>query len=374
MKIIQFEPEDKFNQKKFIQLPFDLYRNNPNWIPPLLMVMRNIFNKDTHGFYKHGEAQFLLAMDGQQPVGRLVMLQSFNQNTNSTAKTGHFYLFESLNDNSIARELFNKGIAWVKERKIEKIYGPKGMTPMDGLGLLVRGYEHRPAFGMPYNPEYYADFLIKYGFAQVNESESGYLNVDSISLPEKIFKAAQLVKKRKGLYTLQINSNKDLRNAVSLLGSMYNAALIGSDSGAALTEDDLNTMAKGLMWIAQPKLVKIIMKDDQAIGFLLAYPDVSKALQATHGRIFPFGWMRILWEKSHTKYININGIGVADEYRGMAGTAVLFSELYDSVSSSGQFKHAEVIQIGIENNRMQRELRDLGIDFYKTHAMFELSI
>jgi len=227
---------------------------------------------------------------------------------------------------------------------------------------------------MPYNPEYYADFLIKYGFSQVNESESGYINIDSISLPEKIFKAAELVKQKKGLYTLQINTNKDLRNAVSILGLMYNAALVGDESGVPLTQNDLNTMAKGLMWIAQPKLVKIIMKDDQAIGFLLAYPDVSKALQATHGRILPFGWVRILWEKYHTKCININGIGMVDAYRGMAGTAVLFSELYDSVSSSRQFKYAEVIQIGVENDRMRRELHDLGIDFYKTHAMYELNI
>ncbi len=373
MKIIQFNHEDRYYQRKFIQFPFDLYRNNPNWVPPLLTDMRNIFNKSTHGFYKHGEAQFLLAMDGQQPVGRLVMLQSINQ-AKKISKTAHFYMFESQNDISIAHQLFDRGISWVKKRKIEKVYGPKGMTPMSGLGLLVRGFEHRPAFGMPYNPEYYADFLIKYGFSQVNESESGYINIDSISLPEKIFKAAELVKQKKGLYTLQINTNKDLRNAVSILGLMYNAALVGDESGVPLTQNDLNTMAKGLMWIAQPKLVKIIMKDDQAIGFLLAYPDVSKALQATHGRILPFGWVRILWEKYHTKCININGIGMVDEYRGMAGTAVLFSELYDSVSSSRQFKYAEVIQIGVENDRMRRELHDLGIDFYKTHAMYELNI
>jgi len=116
------------------------------------------------------------------------------------------------------------------------------------------------------------------------------------------------------------------------------------------------------------------MKGDQAIGFLLTYPDVSQALQQTQGRIFPFGWIRILWEKSHSKRVNINGIGVIEKYRGMAGTAVLFSELYDSVTSSDQFTHAEVIQIGLENERMRHELREIGIDFNKTHAMFALDI
>jgi len=374
MRIIQFEPENKYYQKLFIKLPFELYRDNPKWVPPLVNDMRSIFNRNEHGFYKHGDAQFLLAMDGDQPVGRLVMLNNFRRFADKPSKTGYFYLFESQNDFSITHQLFSHGIEWAKEQKVDKIFGPKGMTPMSGLGLLVRGFEHRPAFGMPYNPAYYPDFLTKYGFSQKNESESGYFNVESIALPEKIFEAAELVKKRKGLFTLKIDSNKDLRNALSTLGKMYNAALIGNESDAQLTEGDLDTMAKGLLWIAQPKLIKIIMKEDQAVGFLLAYPDVSKALQATHGRIFPFGWARILWEKYHTKYININGIGVVDEYRGMAGTAVLFSELYESMASSGQFKHAEVIQIGVENERMRRELRDLGIEFYKEHAMFELSI
>jgi len=119
MKIIQFNHEDRYYQRKFIQFPFDLYRNNPNWVPPLLTDMRNIFNKSTHGFYKHGEAQFLLAMDGQQPVGRLVMLQSINQ-AKKISKTAHFYMFESQNDISIAHQLFDRGISWVKKRKIEK--------------------------------------------------------------------------------------------------------------------------------------------------------------------------------------------------------------------------------------------------------------
>lgn len=370
MEIIRFRPENRFYRKKFIRLPYEIYRNDPMWVPPLLNDVRSIFNNKKHGFYQHGESSFLLAMDGTQVVGRLVMLHNYN----NPSRTAHFFLFESHNNFSIAQALFDRGIAWARERNLDKIYGPKGMTPMSGLGLLVRGFNLLPAFGMPYNPAYYPEFLRTLGFEQLSESESGVFRTDEIILPNKIRKAAELVKQRKGFYTLRISSKSELRKAISTLGKMYNASLAGDETGISLTEDDLDTIASGLLWIAQPELVKVIMKGDLAIGFLLAYPDISKALQRNRGRIFPFGWIHILWEKYRSQCLNINGIGMIEEYRGMAGTAVLFSELYDSVTSSDQFSLAEVIQIGLENDRMRQELRDIGIDFNKTHAMFELDI
>jgi len=374
MKIIHFQPENKRLRRQFIRFPFDLYEDDLNWVPPLMMDMQQIFNRKRHSFYGHGEAQFLLAIKDESPVGRLVMLHNHNPGAGQDQDTAHFFYFESNPDPGIAHQLFDVGVNWAKKRQLKKIFGPKGMTPMDGLGLLVRGFEHRPAFGMPYNPVYYPEYMKAYGFEQVRESESGYLNPETFNMPDKVLKAADLVQERKGFRVLKMRSRKDLKRAVSLLGEMYNAALIGTEGNTPLTENDLETMARGLLWIAQPELIKLILKDDQPVGFLLAYPDISIALQATHGRIFPFGWIRLLWEKTHTDWVNVNGAGIVPDYRGLAATALLFAELYKSVTSSGQFKHAEVIQIGTENERIRQELRGMGIDFYKTHALFKLEI
>jgi hypothetical protein len=374
MKIIHFQPENKRLRRQFIRFPFDLYGDDPNWVPPLMTDMQQIFSRKRHSFYEHGEAQFLLAIKDENPVGRLVMLHNHNPGAGQDQDTAHFFYFESNPNPEIVHQLFDVGVNWAKKHRLKKIFGPKGMTPMDGLGLLVRGFEHRPAFGMPYNPAYYPEYMKAYGFKQVRESESGYLNPETFNMPDKVLKAANLVQEQKGFHVLKMRSRKDLKRAVSLLGEMYNAALIGTEGNTPLTENDLETMARGLLWIAQPELIKLILKDDQPVGFLLAYPDISIALQATHGRIFPFGWIRLLWEKTHTDWVNVNGAGIVPDYRGLAATALLFAELYKSVTSSGQFKHAEVIQIGTENERIRQELRGMGIDFYKTHALFELEI
>ena len=374
MRLIHFEPGDKYWRKKFIRFPFDLYHNDPNWVPPLLLELRQIFNPRKHGFYQHGQAQFLLVVEDGVPVGRLVMLHNRGHDPQQEQTTGNFFLFETENNPDIAQILFDEGVKWAQDMGLKKIYGPKGMTPMDGLGLLVRGFEYRPAFGMPYNPAYYADFLRNYGFTQKIETESGYLKTSAFNLPEKIFKASELIQKRKGLQVFQMSSHYDLKRAISYLGETYNAALAGTEGNIPLSTRDLETMTQNLLWIAKPELIKIIMKDKKPVGFLLAYPDISRALQVTRGRLFPLGWLRVLWEKHHSEWLDINGIGIVEEFRGMAGTALLFSELYKSINSNDQFKHAEVIQIGTWNKRMRRELRGMGIDFYKKHAMFELEI
>ncbi len=374
IEIIPFEPEDRIFRKKFLHLPFELYESDPNWVPPLMMDLRNIFNREKHGFYEHGEAQFLLAVKAGKSVGRLVMLHNRGPISGKVHETANFFLFEVENDYAVAEKILDWGVKWAEDRNIKKIFGPKGMTPMDGLGLLVRGFEHRPAFGMPYNPPYYPEYLQNYGFEIERITESGFMNAVDFKLPEKVLKAAKLVEKRKGFQVLRLKTFKDLKKAVSQLGNMYNEALTGTEGNVPLSEGDLETISQGLIWLAKPELIKLIMKDDKTIGFLLAYPDVSAALQATKGRLFPFGWARLLWEKHHTEMININGIGIVDEYRGSAATALLFSELYTSVTASGQFKCAEVIQIGVKNKRMRLELREMGINFYKSHALFELTL
>ena len=131
------------------------------------------------------------------------------------------------------------------------------------------------------------------------------------------------------------------------------------------------------MWFSDPRLFKIVYKvtgpgkeDEEPVGFLMAYPDISAALQKTRGKLFPFGWITLLREFKRTDWLNINGAGLVPEYRGSGGTAILYSELFKSVVETGQFRHAEVVQIGTENENMLREMENFGVDFYKMHRTY----
>jgi len=372
MTIIQFDPQDKKNIRKFLKLPFKIYTDIPQWVPPLSIDQKTPF-KSTNPLYQHSETAFFLAIsDKGETTGRIVIINNRNYNKFNQEKTAFFWMFESIDDLNISQPLFEAGFNWAGKKGLNKIIGPKGFTAIDGSGLLVKGFQHLPAFGLPYNPEYYPKLVEAAGFKYSSDSVSGYLPT-KIVLPEKIHRIADLVKKRKGLWIAQYKNRSNLRALVPKLKDLYNDALGDTSGNVPLTDQEADAIAAQLLRFADPKLIKIVMKGDEPIGFLFAYPDVSLAIQKINGRVFPLGWLTLLRAYKTTEWVNINGAGISENHQGMGATALLFSEIEKSIKSS-RFKHADLVQIGVDNNRMQRELRDLGIDFYKTHRLYEKSL
>ena len=373
MHIIQLDLQNKKQVDDFLRLPFSVYRGIPQWVPPLQMDERLRLDPKRFPFYKHSQAAFFLAYDGTRPIGRLAVLDNRRFNEFNKTRTAFFYLFECENDLEAATGLFHCAFEWARSRGLTEIIGPKGFTPLDGFGLLVRGFEHRPAFGLPYNPAYYVDLIEAQGFVKDGESVSGYLGT-KIEFPQRIHQLAERLAQRRGLRIARCNTRADLRALVPHLKELYNNSLEGTSGTTPLTDEEVDTLANQLIWLADPKLIKMVMHDEKIVGFCLAYPDISAALQKSRGRLFPFGWLTLLLELRRTDWININGAGLLPEYRGSGGTAILYSEMFKSVSENPRYRHAEVVQIGVENENMQREMENFGIDFYKMHRTYVRSL
>jgi len=370
--IKSFSFKDKKLVKQFINLPWKIYKGNHQWVPPL-STDRKIPFLHSNPFYRHSTASFFLSYnDNGIPDGRLAVINNRNYNKFNNEKTAFFWMFECVNDHSVASNLFSDGFEWARKQGLKKILGPKGFTALDGSGLLVDGFQHRPAFGLPYNLKYYPQLMESIGFKPSGDTVSGYLSTD-IDFPEKIHRVAELVKREKGLWISQYNKRKDLRVLVPQLKELYNDALGGTTGNVPITDEEARMVADQMLRFADPNLIKIVMKGDKPIGFLFAYPDISEAVQKINGELFPFGWITLLKAYRNTEWVNVNGAGIAEKHRGTGGTALLFSEMQKSVQM-GKFKHADLVQIGVANDKMQRELRDLGVDFYKTHRTYEMDL
>ena len=359
--------------KKFLSLPYQIYQDIPQWVPPLSTDSSRIFDRQRNPFFRQSQAAFFLALDRTgTPTGRLAILNNIPYNQFNHEKTAFFFLFECQDDSAISKQLFSAGFDWARKQGLNRILGPKGFSALDGLGLLTRGFEHRPAFGIPYNPPYYPDLIEASGFSRLSDIVSGYLNPE-IEFPEKIHQISALVQQRRGLHIARFTNKRALQALIPKLQQLYNDTLSGTGGNAPLTAAEARSMGDQLLWFADPRLIKIVMKDEQPVGFLFAYPDISAAVQKTGGKVFPIGWIHMLNERSRTKWVNINGAGITAQYRGLGGTAILFSEMQKSIVEGG-FEHADLVQIGVENDNMQRELRGLGIDFYKTHSMYQYDL
>lgn len=372
IKVIEIDTNDRGQVGQFLELPFRLYADVPQWVPPLAPEARRVLDCKRNPYFHYSLAIFLLALEGDRVVGRLAVLDNRNYNEYHQERTAFFYLFECEENREAAQALFEAGFDWARGRGLDRMFGPKGFTVFDGAGLLVKGFEHRPAYGLPYNPPYYPALVEAAGLQPIRELVSGYLD-ESIQFPDKIHRIAERVMERRGLQMARFKSRRDLRAVVPQLKEMYNSALTGTEGNTPITDEEAKALAEQLIWFADPRLIKIVMKDERAVGFLFAYPDISAALQRTRGRIFPFGWIHLLLELRRTKWININGAGMVEGYRGLGGTALLFSEMFKSVTES-RYMYADVVQIGTENENMQREMQGLGIDFYKMHRLYEVQL
>lgn len=369
ISLIDVQTTDRRRVKQFLEVPFRIYRDIPQWVPPLATDAARMLDRQRHPFYRHSDAAFFLVEKDGQLAGRIAVLDNSNYNAFNHERTAMFYLFESEDDSNVAAALFDGAFTWARARGLNKIIGPKGFTALDGMGMLVRGFEHRPAFGIAYNLPYYTRLVEGIGFTAQGEVVSGYMNPRT-PFPPRIDELAALVKRRRGLEVVRFTSRRELRRIVPALRQLYNSALSGTTGNVPLSDDEVDMMADQLSWFADPRLIKVVMKGNELVGFVFAYPDISAAVQRAHGRMLPFGWAGMLIELRRTRWVNVNGAGITEKYRGLGGTALLFSELRQSVVECG-YQHADIVQIGVENEKMQREMRDLGIDFYKTHRLYQ---
>jgi GNAT superfamily N-acetyltransferase len=369
MDIIRIDTANQHDVKRFLDFPFQLYRDVPQWVPPFASDAKRMLDRTKHPFYQHSTAEFFIAVKADRVVGRLAVLDHRPYNEWNHSQTAFIYLFEAENDREVSGDLFNAAFEWARARGLTQVYGPKGFSALDGMGLLVKGFQHRPALGIPYNPDYYAALWEDAGFENSGDVVSGYLGPDFV-MPEKMMKVAELVQQRRGLRIARYKTRGDLKQLIGPMKDLYNSSLSGTTDNFPITDEEVNLMAQQLISFADPRLIKIVMKGDEIVGFLFGYPDPSAAIRRCKGRLFPFGWLDILIELRRTRWINLNGAGLLEKYRGSGGTALLFTEMYKSVRESDHYHHIDVVQIGAENDKMQREIAGLGIDFYKVHRMY----
>ncbi len=372
MHVRQIDLANHKDVRQFILFPFDLYADNPYWVPPLITERELALNPDKHPFYQHSEAAFFLAERDGETVGRIAILNNRRYREQTRSPTGLFYFFEVIDDLEVARALFEAGYAWASKRGIKILRGPKGLAQGDGFGMLVEGFDYLPAMGIPYNHAYYPRLMDALGFEKESDLRSGYFSADEhkFELPERAHKLAERVKKRRGMHVKRFETKDELRQYIPLVRQVYNQSFGGVPEFVPITEAEIDIIAERILSIADPRLLKLIFKGDELIGFAFTYPNIAKGLQKARGRLFPFGWYYLKQDFKRTKMLDGNGIGILPEHQGVGATAVLFSELEKTIKNNG-FKHVEIVQINEKNHKSFNEIDHLGATWHKRHRVYK---
>jgi hypothetical protein len=375
LNIEKINTDNKSQVKRFVELPYRLYKDCLQWVPPLHVDAYMYLNRKKHPFHEHSDIDFFIAVRDGRDVGRIAAIENKPFNKYHNVKESNFFLFDCENDPEAATALFNTVTEWSQARGLDTVIGPKGMGPLDGYGVLVFGHEHRQTMTMlNYNFPYYQQLVESQGFEKEVDFVSCFLPADKFHIPERVERITQRVMQRGGLQVKKFKNKKEMVSWASRIGKAYNNAFVNNWEYYPLTQREIDFVVANIMTIADHRLIKIITHGEDVVGFLFAFHDVSAALQRAHGRLFPFGLLDILLELKRTNTVAVNGMGILPEFQGHGGNAMLYSEMGHTLLDFQQFVHVEMTQVAETTEQMRADLKNLNGVEYKNHRVYRKNV
>ncbi|MBI2759078.1 MAG: hypothetical protein HYX49_10420 [Chloroflexi bacterium] len=369
------DTNNKAQIKQFVEFYYDLYKDCPQWVPPLYIDAYLPLNRKKHPFFEHSEADFFLAFRDGKVMGRICVGENKLFNQYHKTKKAQFYFFDCVDDLEVARDLFNAAFDWARQRGLDTVVGPKGLSPFDGYGVLIEGYGHRQMMTMMnYNYPYYQKLIEALGFEKEVDFVSCYLPSDAFEIPERVERIARRVMERGKLSVKNFKSKKELVSWAQRIGETYNKTFINNWEYYPFTQGDIDYAVQNVFMVADHRLIKLIMHGDDIVGFLFAFPDASAALQRAKGRLFPFGIFDLLIEMKRTPTVSGNGMGVLPEFQGTGGNALLYYEMGKTMLNFKQFKFVEMTQVAETTHQMRADLKNLNGVEYKNHRVYRKAI
>jgi GNAT superfamily N-acetyltransferase len=354
----------------FIKLPWRLYRNEPNWVPPLLYERRRFLDRNRNPFFKHGEAEYFLAWRDGQVVGRITAQIDRNFNQFQHHEWGMFGFFECEQDPEAARALLSAAEAWLRARGRDRMVGPMDFTTNDECGVLVEGHDLLPTILTNWQHRYYPELIEGSGLTKAMDLYMWDLKVTGRQeVHPAIWRAAAEAESKYGI-TVRPMRKRDMQAEISRFLEVYNAAWERNWGFVPLTEEEVRHYAKDLKPILDENWAFLAEKDGEAIGAALTLPDYNQVFIHMGGRLLPFGWAKFLWYRRKISRVRVLALGVKREWQH-TGVGARFYELHFDAAERTPQKEGEQGWILESNRSMNRAMAGMGGKIVRTYRVYE---
>jgi GNAT superfamily N-acetyltransferase len=354
----------------FIKLPWRLYRNEPNWVPPLVFDRKRFLDRSRNPFFKHAEVELFLAWRGEQPVGRISAQIDHNFNEFQHHEWGMFGFFECENDPEVASALLGAASEWLAARGRDRMVGPMDFTTNDECGVLVDGYDRLPTVLTNWHHPYYPGLIEGAGLTKAMDLYMWSLDVTQREhVHPAIWRVAEDVERKYGI-TVRNMRKKDMEAEIGRFLEVYNAAWERNWGFVPLTEEEVRHYAKDLKQILDENWAFIAEKDGEPVGAALTLPDYNQVFRHLNGRLLPFGWAKFLWYKRKIDRVRVFALGVKPEYQHTGAGA----KLYERHWEAGERTHQGRGETGwtLESNKpMNRAMERMGGKIVRTYRVYE---
>jgi GNAT superfamily N-acetyltransferase len=362
--------QSRRERKLFLELPWQLYRGDPNWIPPLRMNQKELAGFARHPFYDDAAAQTFLAFSGGRPVGRIQAIENPVHNRFHQERRGFFGFFESIDNQQVANALFDAARGWLAARDIHQIRGPVNPSLNYECGLLVEGFDMPATFMMTYNPPYYARLIENYGFGKSQDLFAFAAPISIIPrLDAKLMFVATEATSRLGLEIRALDKTR-FRQEIEMFLDLYNQSLGGTWGFVPLSKREIDHVSASLKHLIIPELAMVASVEGKPIGAVFAIPDYNPRIKDIDGRLFPFGFMKLLSKKHNFKRFRVISANVIPEYQRWGVGLVLLRALIPKILDF-KFEFAEFSWVLESNHLSRRSLEKGGAMREKTYRIYD---
>jgi hypothetical protein len=363
---------DRAMLRRFIRVPFAVHEHDSAWVPPLLMEREEAFSPKHNPFLRRAEVRFWLARRDGRDVGRITAQIDPLAQRSSDGRVGHFGCLSVEDNPEVFAALLNTAEDFLRSRGVTHVQGPFSLSINEETGLLVEGFETPPMLLMGHDPVYAAARLEALGYLKEKDVYAYLLDMET---PLSSSARRMLERPLPAAVTMRRLDFKDYSNEIRRIVDIYNDAWSGNWGFVPLTEPEGEAMAKQMRMLLDERLVWFAEADGQAVAFIVALPNLNEAVRDLDGRLFPFGWAKLLWRlklrRVKSARVPLMGMrrSLSETLIGSAIPLQLIGSVLPANAAFG-FRWIELSWILEDNLPMRRILERLGARAYKTYRVY----
>jgi GNAT superfamily N-acetyltransferase len=367
---------NKRDLNAFIELPFRLRRDDPQWVPPLRFERRQFLDRSKNPYFEHAEAEYFLAERGGEVVGRISAQVDSRWDAYQGGNDGMFGFFESEDDPEIARALLDAATGWLVDRGRGRMLGPMEFTTNDEVGLLIEGYDEPSLILEPWHPPYYRTLIERLGLAKVIDLYMWGLWFGQLKEGTEFHPMIHAAARKSDEAGVVIRSmqKRDMANEIGRFMEVYNEAWGDNWGFVPITEAEVRFQAKNLRPVLDEDWAMIAEKDGEVVGAALTLPDINQALARMKGRVAPFGWWHFLRRRKYIDRLRVFALGVKHDYQHLGVAAALYVRHMETAARPGQIKGGHTGWILETNEAMNRAMEGMGGRIVKRYRIYELAL
>lgn len=337
-------------KKAFLELPWKIYTQDPQWVPPLRKEEAKLLDPEAHPFWQFAEQRLFLAQQGTETVGRIAAIIDHNYNRFQDERMGIWGFFECINDQKVAAALFGAAENWVRGKGMTFLRGPLNPSTNYEAGLLVEGFQQRPVFMMTYNPPYYRELVESCGFRKEKDLLSFW--VDRTFKPRPWVERLARRISTKGNIQMRSMRREEYHNELQYVKEIYHEAWFDNWGYVPMTDAEIEEMGRNLLRILDADLCFFLLDGQEPVGAGLIVPDINPLLKRLNGKVGILGWLKYLLYRREINGLRGLIFGIRKKYWQMGLPLVAFNHLLQTVIKNPKYRRYQYIELGwnLEDN------------------------